>query len=386
MAREGSPQKTKARCAAQEMLKQLLPAPTNALQDEFLDDLDDVDGSSKIIADSTAVSGTVSSLPAPPKSFNASASNSQSTGVRRAPPYLQRSNWIPRDVDDFDGGGAFPEIHVPQYPLKMGSKEASTTGAIIPLEVDETGKVRYDALVRNGARKNTWVHSSFKDMVEKVVDDEELQKPTEDDIAETTERTRKQLESLVSTRIQASKAKSNAINTATSQKKGPTYVRYTPQQSSGSHNSGATQRIISLVETQRDPLEPPRHQHKRVPGGIPSPPPPVQHSPPRKLTAQDQQNWKIPSSISNWKNPKGYTIPLDKRMAADGSGMQDTQLNNNFGQFMEALYIAERNARDEVRKRNELQKMKQTKEKDAHEQMLRDLAARTRMERAEISE
>jgi hypothetical protein len=28
-------------------------------------------------------------------------------------------------------------------------------------------------------------------------------------------------------------------------------------------------------------------------------------APPRKLTQEDQQNWKIPPSISNWKNIKG---------------------------------------------------------------------------------
>ena len=46
------------------------------------------------------------------------------------------------------------------------------------------------------------------------------------------------------------------------------------------------------------------------------------HSPPRNITAKDQQDWKIPPCISNWKNPKGYTIPLDKRLAADGRGLQ----------------------------------------------------------------
>ena len=37
---------------------------------------------------------------------------------------------------------------------------------------------------------------------------------------------------------------------------------------------------------------------------------------------KEQQEWKIPPCISNWKNPRGYTIPLDKRLAADGRGLQ----------------------------------------------------------------
>ena len=43
------------------------------------------------------------------------------------------------------------------------------------------------------------------------------------------------------------------------------------------------------------------------------------HSPPRAVSVKDQQDWKIPPCISNWKNQHGYTIPLDKRLAADGA-------------------------------------------------------------------
>ena len=41
-----------------------------------------------------------------------------------------------------------------------------------------------------------------------------------------------------------------------------------------------------------------------------------------KVTVKEQQEWKIPPCISNWKNARGYTIPLDKRLAADGRGLQ----------------------------------------------------------------
>ena len=39
---------------------------------------------------------------------------------------------------------------------------------------------------------------------------------------------------------------------------------------------------------------------------------------------------------------KGYTIPLDKRLAADGRGLQGVHINENFAKFAEALYIADR--------------------------------------------
>ena len=70
-------------------------------------------------------------------------------------------------------------------------------------------------------------------------------------------------------------------------------------------NSGAKQRVIRMVEQQRDPMEPPRFKtNKKIPRGPPSPPAPVMHSPTRKTTVKEQQEWKIPPCISNWKNPK----------------------------------------------------------------------------------
>ena len=81
---------------------------------------------------------------------------------------------------------------------------------------------------------------------------------------------------------------------------------------------------------------------------------------------KEQQEWKIPPCISNWKNPKvhtqfirkswlcttfllisvaqGYTIPLDKRLAADGRGLQDHTINDNFAKLAQALYTADREA------------------------------------------
>ena len=45
------------------------------------------------------------------------------------------------------------------------------------------------------------------------------------------------------------------------------------------------------------------------------------------VTAKDRQDWKIPPCISQWKNACGYTIPLDKRLLADGRQLQ-VRFNN----------------------------------------------------------
>ena len=61
-----------------------------------------------------------------------------------------------------------------------------------------------------------------------------------------------------------------------------------------------------------------------------------------QVSVKEQQEWKIPPCISNWKNPKGYTIPLDKRLASDGRGLQDHTINDNFAKLAQSLYTADR--------------------------------------------
>ena len=138
-----------------------------------------------------------------------------------------------------------------------------------------------------------------------------------------------------------------------------------------------------MVEVQKDPMEPARFKiNKKVPRGPPSPPAPVMHSPTRKVTAKEQQDWKIPPCISNWKNAKGYTNPLDKRLAADGRGLQQVHINENFSKLAEALYIADRKAREAVEMRASLEKKLAQKDKEAKEAKLRELAQKARDERA----
>eukprot|EP01083_Nonionella_stella_P048430 129476_1 len=148
-------------------------------------------------------------------------------------------------------------------------------------------------------------------------------------------------------------------------------------------NSSAKSHIMKFHVMSVDPLDPPRFRHKKLPGGPPSPPVPVMHSPPRKVTVQDQQNWKIPPCISNWKNIKGYTIPLDKRLASDGRGLQEKTINENFAKLSESLYIAERTARQEVEERAKIRTRLSRKKKLAKERELQDMARAAREKRAE---
>lgn len=292
--------------------------------------------------------------------------------------------------------------------------------------MDAQGNVAYDAIAKRGHSSKQIVQAQFKDLVplnERAdIGEISLSRPTEEEVQETADRTRAALEKISKCKIQRTLvaaffvfvpldslcinlttpsvifclfcsslltlAKITAAlpkNVVSNNKPGaPTYIRYTPANQSHSAE-GVNQRVIRMVEMPVDPMEPPKHHHKKVPRGPPSPPPPVLHSPPRKVTAKEQADWVIPPCISNWKNAKGYTIPLDKRLAADGRGLQDVQINDNFAKLSEALALASRHAQEEVRQRGLMQQKVAQKEKEAKEQSLRALAQRARDERAGIT-
>ncbi|ESO11373.1 hypothetical protein HELRODRAFT_104662 [Helobdella robusta] len=296
------------------------------------------------------------------------------------PPYGQRKGWIPRKVEDYGDGGAFPEIHTPQFPLGMGSKK-STSNALAKT-VDSEGNVRYDAIARVGHRQDKIVHSRFNDLTTKVLDpdDSTIQKPDPDYVKEITDKTKDALEKLVAAKISA------AMPVRAAEKKGQAqYIRYTPSQQGVAFNSGAKQSVIRMIDVQQDPMEPPKFRtNKKIPRGPPSPPAPVLHSPNRKVTVKEQQEWKIPPCVSNWKNAKGYTIPLDKRLAADGRGLQATHMNENFSKLAEALYLADRKARENVEARAQMEKKAAQKEKMAKEERLKMLAHLAREQRAGV--
>ncbi|KAG0617233.1 hypothetical protein M758_5G175300 [Ceratodon purpureus] len=201
----------------------------------------------------------------------------------------------------------------------------------------------------------------------------------------TTERTRAALEKIVEGRLSAA-AQPKSVP---SQWSARSFIKYTPSdsQQSAAYKSGANQRVIWMVEMPKDSLEPPKFKHKKVPKAFGAPPVPVLHSPPRPVTVKDQQDWKIPPCISNWKNPKGYTIPLDKRLATDhGRGLlQEVQVNDNFANLSEALDVAEHKAREAVEARSKIQHEVMIKENEKKENELRMLAQRARMERAGVS-
>ncbi len=64
-------------------------------------------------------------------------------------------------------GGAYPEIHVVQYPLNMG-RPGHKSSALVAVSLDSSGSIQTDMIVKQGANKNRMVQSKMDDIKEKV--------------------------------------------------------------------------------------------------------------------------------------------------------------------------------------------------------------------------
>ena len=159
----------------------------------------------------------LSSIPAPAKEYSRPApegpSSSGAAGARitrEPPPCGKRAGFVPRRIEDFgDGafccglrspasdaacalaalcrsslsalactspaGGAFPEIHVAQYPLDMGRPDKGAGGApgggggqTLALTVNAEGDINYDAVLQQSKNSQKWLQTTHKALVPKV--------------------------------------------------------------------------------------------------------------------------------------------------------------------------------------------------------------------------
>lgn len=341
---------------------------------------------------------------------------SKLTPEERKQPQNKQLLFVPRSAADFDDGGSFPEIQVAQYPRHMGNphfakrNNASSAGGgggassnnsnaapggraiitrdVLSAQVDATGKVSYDAIVTGGTNADKKVYSKHSDLRGCRPSGEEIALPSQEEEASTAERTQRALAALISTKVAMDKPTGSAITAATDSATAherTQFIRYTPNENAPGYNPQASQRIIRMVPKQIDPMQPPKHMHRKAPRGPAEDPVPVLHAPPEKLTKEEREAWNVPACISNWKNTRGYTIPLDKRLAADGRGLRDdATINPNFAVLSESLYVAERQAREEVRTRAAVQKRLVLDQRQRREDELRELANKARMERSHV--
>ncbi len=112
---------------------------------------------------------------------------------------------------------------------------------------------------------------------------------------------------------------------------------------------------------------------------------PILHSPSKKLTYEDIQNWKVPPCVSISKNPKGLVIPLDIRLANDGRNQREFKVNKNFSKLSDVLFIAEKTAREEIEERNRIAETIQIQASLKKEEELKEAAKQARLEKKSLN-
>ncbi|AGO12024.1 AaceriADR361Wp [[Ashbya] aceris (nom. inval.)] len=203
--------------------------------------------------------------------------------------------------------------------------------------------------------------------------------PTKQDIDETFQRTKAYFDKLLS-----NKAPTNFRSTSDIRgSKGGNYIEY---KTKDALTDKSTSRIIKVVDHVADPLQPSQIKRKKVVAPpTDEPAAPILHSGTEKLTKEQREQWRIPSAVSNWKNPNGYAIDLEKRIAIDGrynkEGDAIPMVNEKLLELTNALEDAESRAREEVRSRAEARKQQAEQQVRLKEEKLRELAQRSREER-----
>ena len=274
------------------------------------------------------------------------------------------------------------------FPVPAPRAPSSASLALAPQpSAADASSGGFNAMILAQHRHKSSVHSSFTDLVPHEASQVVQLRPGEAAAAATRDRTAAALDAAVAGAMANVRsgagvaAAANAASGAASAR----IIRYTPDEDAPGFNPAARTRIIKMVGAAVDPLEPPKHMHKKMPSGPPDAPVPVMHSPSRKATAEERAAWKIPPCVSNYKNPKGFVIPLDKRIAADGRTLLEAPaISDHRSKLAEALQLAERKAREEVEVRAALQRKLATKEKEEKEAEMRALAQKARLERGGV--
>jgi SNW domain-containing protein 1 len=109
----------------------------------------------------------------------------------------------------------------------------------LALTTDATGKVRHDAVVKQQHGTGTLVQSSHSDLLSKTFTEEQLMKPSEEEVAAKADETRGALEALLQGKTGGGKVDSQGVGSRNEQ-----FIRYTPSNTNANMNSGAAQRII----------------------------------------------------------------------------------------------------------------------------------------------
>lgn len=211
-----------------------------------------------------------------------------------------------------------------------------------------------------------------------------IPKPSSEDIEEAYRRTKRVFEKVLSNHLQK---RSTTVKSSKEINDSAYELRYDTVQPSGARRT----RILTVVDQAKDPLQPNTIKATKVVAPTDEEDiTPILHKtlgtdPTEILSKEDRDMWKIPAAISSWKNPKGYTIALEKRLEMDGrfssEQLEGHKISDGFSKLSAALESADRKARQEIKLRAEAKRQLAEEETIKKEERLMSLARKAREDR-----
>lgn len=282
---------------------------------------------------------------------------------------------------------SFSSLLPPPRNSKVVSKDSSSSnrGLAVKALTDNDGD-QEDMIQSNVIDSVVGSKLNFQDFVpiRQRNFDMELPKPSKLEIEETYKRTKKAFDKILAG---LSKPVGPVVKSSAQANADAYEVKYDTVQTTGAVRS----RSLKIVEHAQDPLQPSQVKAgKVVAPPVEEPLAPILHKTDstessNKLSKEERERWNIPAAISSWKNPKGYTISLERRLDMDArynkphAGAQE--VNEGFAELSNALDVAEREARQEIKLRAEAKRQLADEELRQKEHKLKLLAQKAREER-----
>ncbi|KAK8870849.1 SNW domain-containing protein 1 [Tritrichomonas musculus] len=142
---------------------------------------------------------------------------------------------------------------------------------------------------------------------------------------------------------------------------------------------------VRIAEKRNDPLDP-SHFRNRKPITLQNEDPePILTEPIKKLTPEEEEYWRVPTCVSNWRNPAGYVIPMDKRVGADARRFEQPGLSDKFANYAKALDIASSSINESIAQRSMIERQLQQKKKRDEEEKMREEARRINEQKRQLN-
>lgn len=190
--------------------------------------------------------------------------------------------------------------------------------------------------------------------------DMKIPKPTQKDINETYTRTLKHFQAILGKASTAATDKKDSITEVT-----------------------INSRKVKITTQQHDPLQPARLEKARkvyapVENSEQDQAPQLHVATQTVLSKEERDKWNIPTFVSQWKNPKGYTV--------DRNGVPTSsprQISEGFEKLSNALESADRKAREHIKLKVEAKRAVLEEQVKERENKLKSIAASARINKKE---